>query len=285
MKINPSHPNDESEAKKNNKPNWQSERRRRMLSGETDAAVKYRLAESPIKEEMKFVNILDTAAKPQKLKQTGEDSSQERRDDDKKDKKQAVREGDSSDNRSGNDRIERHNSSSGGGFGGSSSGGFGEGNVNQTINLSENFAARSILHIADLERMISAIRTQTGLGGKREIYLELKRSVMEGLKVKITTDPAAQVQIEFLAANEKVRSQIENHSEELTSILRGRGINLQSLRTTLDFNEQDNSPSPNDEAKVFLDSKEAVNQNEMDNSVNDNTFENKSENKAIVYRS
>jgi len=273
MKINPSQPNDDSEAKKSNKPSWQSERRRRVLSGEADAATKYRQTESPLKEELKFINILESAAKPQKPKQAREDSSQERRDDDKKDRKQAVREGDKSENLSGNDRIERHNSSSGGGFSGSSSG-FGEGgNIGQTINLSENFAARSILHIADLERMISAIRTQTGLGGKREIYLELKRSVLEGLKVKITTDPAAQVQIEFLAANEKVRSQIENHSEELAGILRGRGINLQSLRTTLDFNEQDNSSSPNDEAKVFFDSKEAVNQNETDNSVNDNTFE------------
>ncbi len=250
MKINPSHPSDDSEAKKNNKPNWQSEKRRRVLSGEADAAVKYRQAESPLKEEMKFASILESAAKPQKLKQTGEDSSQERRDDDKKDKKQAVREGDSSDNPTGNDRIERHNSSSGGGFGGSS--GFGEGgNINQTINLSENFAARSILHIADLERMISAIRTQTGLGGKREIHLELKRSVMEGLKVKITTDPAAQVQVEFLAANEKVRSQIEDHSEELAGILRGRGINLQSLRTTLYFDEPDNSSSANNGAKLY----------------------------------
>ncbi len=282
MKINPSHLNDESEAKKNNKPNWQSERRRRVLSGEADAAVKYRLTESPLKEETKFVNILESAAKPQKPKQTGEDSSQERRDDDKKDKKQAVREGDSSDNAPGNDRIERHNSSSGG-FGGSS-GGFGEGNVNQTINLSENFAARSILHIADLERMISAIRTQTKIGGKREIHLELKRSVLEGLKVKITTDTAAQVQIEFLAANEKVRSQIEDHSEELANILRGRGINLQSLRTTLDFDGQDNSSSLNDEAKVLLDSKEAVNQNETGDSVSDNTFEVRTENEAIIYR-
>ena len=272
MKINPSHRKDDSEAKENNKANWHSEKRRHALSGETDAAVKYRQTESPLKEETKFANILESPAKPEKPKQTGEDSSRERRDDDKKDRKQAVREGDSSDNPSGNDRIERHNSSSGGGFGGS--GGFGEGgNISQTINLSENFAARSILHIADLERMISAIRTQTKIGGKREIHLELKRSVLEGLKVKITTDTAAQVQIEFLAANEKVRSQIEDHSEELANILRGRGINLQSLRTTLDFDEQDDLSLPNVETKVFLDSKETVNHKETDNLVNDNTFE------------
>lgn len=282
MKINLSHPNDESEAKKNNKPNWQSEKRRQVLGGETDAAVKYRLTESPLKEETKFVSILESAAKPQKLKQTGEDSSREQSDDDNKDKKQAVSESDSSENRSGNDRIERHNSSSGGGFGGS--GGFGESNVNQTINLSENFAARSILHIADLERMISAVRTQTALGGKREIHLELKRSVLEGLKVKITTDPAAQVQIEFLAASEKVRSQIENHSEELSSILRGRGINLQSLRTTLDFNRQSDSPVPNDAAKILPDSKKEVSQNETDDLDNNNTFEIKTENEVIVSR-
>jgi len=85
------------------------------------------------------------------------------------------------------------------------------------------------------------------------------------------------VQIEFLAANEKVRSQIEDHSEELANILRGRGINLQSLRTTLDFNEQDNLSSPNEETKVLLDSKETVTQNETDDSAGDNTFEIKAE--------
>lgn len=262
MKINPSHHNDESEAKKNNKPNWQTERRRRELSGEADAATKYRQTESPLTEETKFVSILESVAKPQKLKQTGEDADEgDRRDDDKKDQKQSVKEDNSTENTTGENRIERQNSSFGGQFGG---GGFGEGSVGQTINLSENFAARSILHIADLERMISAVRTQTALGGKREIQLELKRSVLEGLKVKITTDPAAQVQIEFLAASEKVRSQIENNSEELASILRGRGINLQSLRTTLDFNEQANLLS-NNAINVF-------NSRETEDSNNDNTF-------------
>ena len=232
MKITSSQPKDDSENKSSRSERNSERRRQQVLSGRNDSAAKYRSTESPFKDNTKFAGILDYAAKPPKAEQTKEDSKQQR-DDDKKDKKQAVRDGDSTEMRSGSDRIERHNASGGGQFGG----GFGEGNINQTINLSENFAARSILHIADLERMVSAVRTQTGLGGKREIYLELKRSVLKGLKVKISTDPAAQVQIQFLAAHEKVRSQIEDHSEELAEILRGRGINLQYLTTTIDFGD------------------------------------------------
>lgn len=271
MKINPSHRNDESEAKKNDRPNWQDEQRRRHLNGEADAATKYRQTESALKEETKFFSILEAAAKPQKIKQSGEDASREQSDDDQKDKQAAAREGDSETRGAGGDRVERNVSSGGGQFGGS--GGFGDGGVYQTANLNDNFAARSILHIADLERIISAVRTQTKIGGKREIQLELRRSVLEGLKVKITTDSAAQVQIEFLAANEKVRSQIENHSEELASILRGRGINLQSLRTMLDFNEAGKSPSPDDAGQVFSESKNTVNQSATDDSTGENTFE------------
>lgn len=247
MKINPSYSGDDSEAKKN-KPTWQDERRRRAITGD-DVDTKFRLTESPVKESTKFVSILESAAKPQKPNQAKEDSTHERQDDNK-DKKHVLGDGDSSsDGVPDHDRIERNNSSFSGHFGASS--GFGEGSgVNQTVNLSENFAARSILHIADLERMISVIRTQTAVGQKREVYLELKRSVMDGLRVKITTDPSAQVQITFLAANEKVRSQIQDHSEELAEILRGRGINLSLLTTAIDPYAQtdpDDNPSQSDE--------------------------------------
>ncbi len=233
MRIIPGQPKDDSPAEKNYADRHAADRRRQIFGGRTGAA-QHGATESPAKQETKFADLLESAAKPPKAEPTKEEL---RRGDEKKDKKQAARESDSSDIRSGSDRIERYDSSGGGQFGS----GFGDGNINQNINLSENFAARSILHIADLERMISAVRTQTIPGGKREIQLELKRSVLKGLKVKISTDPAAQVRIEFLAANEKVRSQIENHSDELAEILRGRGINLQSLTTMLDFENQDSS--------------------------------------------
>lgn len=261
MKINPTYASENAESsKKNDKPNWQSERRRRAVTGEGDAAVKYRLSEPAIKEETKFVNILESAAKPQKPAQTGKDSDSDRHDDDRKDRNRAAGEKDTGEVAADHQRIERHEAFSGGQFGtGTNLGGGSE--AGHAVNLSENFAARSILHIADLERMISVIRSQTSLGGKREIYLELKRSVMDGLRVRITTDPAAQVQIEFLAADEKVRSQIDGHAEELADILCGRGIKLLSLRTSIDSY----SKVPNDSAEESND----ISANPMEG----NTFE------------
>lgn len=269
IKINSGQPNDDSEAKKN-KSDWRSERRRRqILHNEPDAAIKYRATEPAIKEDTKFSSILEYA-KPQKLKQSGKESNEERRDDDQKDSNNRAREAEAADNAATGERIERHHSSNGGQFGGAGSG-FGGSGVNETINLSENFAARSIMHIADLERMLSVVRNQRVSGGKREVYLELRRSVLKGLKVKISTDEAAQVQIEFFAADEKSRSQIENHTEELANILRGRGVNLRSLRTTLDFNERHDSPSP-DIDNVSLLSEKTINEDKIKNSDGDNTF-------------
>ncbi|MDQ2747467.1 MAG: flagellar hook-length control protein FliK [Acidobacteriota bacterium] len=231
MKINSGYRQDDSEDRKSNRADWVAQARRQSVKNEESAAAKQRQTEfAPLKEENKFSGILESATTAQKVKQTKDDSGEQRREDGKKDRKNAAPGKDSADGAAVGERVERHGSSSGGQYGGS--GGFG-GELNQTLHLSENFAARSILHIADLERMISAIRRQTNLDGKREVTIELKRSIMEGLKVKITTGDAAQVQVEFLAANEKVRSQIEEHSEELANILRGRGINLQSLTVNI----------------------------------------------------
>jgi Flagellar hook-length control protein FliK len=262
MKINASYWKDNADDKKDSRADWIADARRNAVRNESDAALKHKQTEPLPKEETKFIGILESAAKPQKTKRTPEDTGEQRRDDDKKDKKTLAREKDSSETRSGNDRIERNQTSYGGQFGGS--GGFGGGDISQTIHLSENFAARSILHIADLERMISAIRSQSKPGGKREILLKLNRSVLEGLQVKITSGDAAQVQIEFLAANEKIRSQIENHSEELAEILRGRGVNLQSLRAAIV------EDSPSFKKETVVNSKDASNQSS--NSIDD-TFE------------
>lgn len=270
MKINPNYRKENADDQKDSRSSRATEARRQNAENETAAAaVKSKQYESPVKEEMKFAGILKAANTPPKPKPAEDDSSdQQQRDDDKKEKRRADERKDSTEKAVNDDRVERYDHSKGGQFGG----GFGAGgNINQSVSLSDNFAARSILHIADLERMISAIRTQTALGGKREILLELKRSVLDGLKVKVTIDPVAQVQIEFLAANEKIRTQIENHSAELAEILRGRGIKVQSLRTTLGFSEQDKLSSSNSTIDAF-DSKEA------EDSIDDNTFESASEN-------
>ena len=271
MKITESYWKENSDDRRANRESRASEAARQRHIDESNAAVKARQNEPPINEDLKFAGILKSITDPPKLKQTEEDSSEQRRDDDKKDKKRADNQKDSTDNSINADRVEQFNYSGGGQFGGN---GFGAGgNIGQTHILSENFAARSILHIADLERMISVIRKQTSLGGKREITLELKRSILEGLKVKITIGEAAQTQIEFLAAGEKIRSQIENHSEELAEILRGRGINLQSLTTTLDFGDRkDSAFAESVEKQIFSSSGKSDQQIAPNDLIAENTF-------------
>ena len=232
MKINNNYwkDNSKSDDKKTDRAEWVAQARRNAVKNDDPTKAKPRPNDAFLKEENKFIGILEAAEKSPKAKPTGENSGEKKRDDEKSDRKKSALEKDSTENAAVNERVERSNSQFGGG---SFGGGFGN-DFDQTIHLSENFAARSILHIADLERLVSAVRKQTKLAGKREITLEMKRSVLSGLKVKITTGDAAQVGIEFIAANEKIRSQIENHSDELAQILRGRGINLRSLTTTID---------------------------------------------------
>lgn len=278
MKINASYWKDNADDKKDKRAGWIANARRNAVRNEADAAAKHKQTEPLPKEESKFIGILESAAKPQKAKPTPDDTGEQRRDDDKKDKKTLARDKDSSETRTGNDRIERNQNSYGGQFGGSGS--FGGDGISRTIHLSENFAARSILHIADLERMISAIRSQSKPGGKREVLLKLSRSVLEGLQVKITTGDAAQVQIEFLAANEKIRSQIEDHSDELAEILRGRGVNLQSLRATLNSNSLTDQRLFENKTQSLSKGKSVLVQSK---SVDENTFENEAGKQTDIY--
>lgn len=99
-----------------------------------------------------------------------------------------------------------------------------------TSSAQEQPGARLILHIADLERIVSAVRTQTLAGGVREVTIELKRSVLEGLRVKLSTDGAGRVSAEFIAASERVRAQVDARASELADIMRSRGINLAEVR-------------------------------------------------------
>lgn len=277
MKVKINYLNDTSNASKNDKPNWASEARRRNHVDDSESAAKTKQTDSPLKEEMKFANLLNSAAKLQKPGQRDDDSSQERREDEKKER---MREKESSESAAGDGKTEKYDSSGSGQFGGQS--GFGErGNVGH-LNLNDAFAARSILHIADLERLISTIRSQALLGGKREIILQLRRSVLEGLQVKITTDPTTKVQIEFLAANETVRSEIEKHSEELAGILRGRGINLENLKTTVNSGGEEKGSSSNETSFVLNVGKDSV--TEESRLLDDNTFDDSPENKDTIYQ-
>jgi len=264
MKVKPNYLHEAAEADKRDDAR-RSSKLRQMYNEHTDETSKPRQVDSPAKEDLKFANVLENSAKLQKPNQQRDDTNRDG-DDEKKDKKQFSK--DAADNLTGEAKSEKYESSTGGGgnFGGQS--GFGSGDVNH-LNLNENFAARSILHIADLERLVSTIRSQITLGGRREIVLQLKRSVLEGLRVKITTDAAAQVGIEFFAASENVRSQIDKHAEELAGILRGRGINLQSLTTSLGSGEENqNSSDQNETAQIET----SINPNDED-LLADNTFE------------
>lgn len=95
----------------------------------------------------------------------------------------------------------------------------------------EATSARAILHVADLERIVSAVRAQLVEGGRRVVTIELRRSVLEGLKVKLSADGGRGVTAEFIAASEHVRAQIDARAGELAELLRGRGVNLSALRT------------------------------------------------------
>lgn len=281
MKINPnSWKSNNDDDKKPKRADWIADARRRgvAIQNEENAATKHKQLESPLKDETRFVGVLESAVNPAKPQRTGDETGEERREDEKKDRKSdaAAREKDSSENASGGERIERNGSSYGGQFGGGSGNFSGGGDISQTLHLSENFAARSILHIADLERMISAIRAQAKPGGKREIYLELKRSALEGLRVKISTDAARQVRIEFLARSEAIRSQIENHAEDLRDILRGRGISLQSLRAVIDSDSTENSFDFAKNIEKISDKQDSEEQAEAVAAPEENTFANDS---------
>ena len=54
--------------------------------------------------------------------------------------------------------------------------------LRETAVASEPTAARSILHVADLERIVSAVRSQVAEGGRHVVTIELRRSVLEGLQ-------------------------------------------------------------------------------------------------------
>lgn len=97
--------------------------------------------------------------------------------------------------------------------------------------VGDTTSARAILHIADLERIVSAVRAQVVEGGRHVVTIELRRSVLEGLKVKLSADSGGRVTAEFFAASERVRSQIDARAGELAELLRGRGVNLAALRT------------------------------------------------------
>ncbi len=97
---------------------------------------------------------------------------------------------------------------------------------------------RAILHVADLERIISSIRSQTVANGK-QVTIELKRSVLQGLQLKLTIGIDKKVTAEFIAANENVKSQLNARVDELVRLLRDRGVKLRELKMSLGSESND----------------------------------------------
>lgn len=89
-------------------------------------------------------------------------------------------------------------------------------------------AARSILHIADLERIVSFVRTQN-LGDAQQILLSLKHSVLEGLQIRLTLNEKGNLKAEFLALNEQIKKQLKLRERELLEILKKRSARFSEI--------------------------------------------------------
>jgi hypothetical protein len=97
----------------------------------------------------------------------------------------------------------------------------------------ENINARAILHIADIEKIVSSVRTQLTDLNVPQVVIQLKNSVLEGLQIKLSADANGKIIAEFVSKSEKARLQIEAKTRELAEILHNRGINLSSVKTSL----------------------------------------------------
>lgn len=89
-------------------------------------------------------------------------------------------------------------------------------------------AARSILHVADLERIVSLIRSQN-LKNAEQVVISLKHSVLEGLQIKLTIEENGTLKAEFLALNEQIKNQLNARKPEIAQIFRERGVKLSDL--------------------------------------------------------
>jgi flagellar hook-length control protein FliK len=122
---------------------------------------------------------------------------------------------------------------------------------NQKI-VSENIPARAILHIADMERIVSAVRTQISDKGLPQIVIDLKRSILEGLQIKLSADQNGKIIAEFIASSEKVKNIIEAKNRELFDILTNRGIQVSSLKTTINGDSTNNENQEKPQEKFLV---------------------------------
>ncbi|HEY8561460.1 MAG TPA: hypothetical protein VIL74_13880 [Pyrinomonadaceae bacterium] len=82
-------------------------------------------------------------------------------------------------------------------------------------------AARSILHVADLERIVSYIRTEN-FQNRKQVTIALKNSVLQGLQIRLTITENGKLKAEFLALDRQIKSKLEKRRKELSEILKNR---------------------------------------------------------------
>ena len=92
-------------------------------------------------------------------------------------------------------------------------------------------AARSILHVADLERIVATIRTET-FQNQKQVIIALKNSVLQGLQIKLTIDENGKLKAEFLAAGKHIKRQLEQRKKELSEILHNRSALFSEIEIT-----------------------------------------------------
>lgn len=168
-----------------------------------------------------FASVLEDVSRPDERREERDEGDRERND--TKHSERAERE---AVERRDERREEGSERGAGGGFERAYSG------VREITASTDSLSARAILHIADLERIVSAVRTQLSAGGRHVVTIELQRSVLEGLQVKLSAGADRSVTAEFIAASERVRAQLDARATELAEILRSRGINLAALSTS-----------------------------------------------------
>lgn len=92
-------------------------------------------------------------------------------------------------------------------------------------------AARSILHVADLERIVATIRTET-FQNQKQVTIALKNSVLQGLQIKLSIGEDGKLKAEFLATGKQIKSQLEKRKKELSEILHNRSSLFSDIEIT-----------------------------------------------------
>jgi len=106
-----------------------------------------------------------------------------------------------------------------------------------------NTDSRPVLHTADIDSIVTACHVQLATNGQQTVTLELSRSMLDGLRVKISADATGRITADFLAANEGIKSLLDNRSSELLEQLRSRGINVAEFKSSVTADANDRSDS------------------------------------------